>query len=385
MILSVVIVSYNVKYFLEQCLSSLKKAIEGISSLEGGTEVFIIDNASSDGSHEFLEPLFPDFHFMRNNENVGFARANNQVIPLCTGEFILFLNPDTILAENSLDICISFFREHPDAGAVGVRMIDGAGRFLRESKRGFPGPAASFFKMTGVSRLFPRSKIFSSYYMGHLDDDRPQAVDVLSGAFMMIKKTILNQTGGFDEQFFMYAEDIDLSYRIDKAGYTNYYLPATTIIHFKGESTQKDFRYVKMFYSAMQLFIKKHFSDSGFSLRVSMLTIGLRLRQALSVLRLPFKKKAYSSKNGIPVFIKGPFAGAELLRQKLNASQIPVSDIEKTEYPVVFHENDSFTWKTIIEAVRDESKKHLYYFHGEGTHALVGSHAGGKQGQVIVL
>ena len=385
MILSVVIVSYNVKYFLEQCLSSLKKAVEGISLPGGGTEVFIIDNASSDGSPDFLEPLFPDFHFIRNKENSGFAKANNQVIPLCSGEFILFLNPDTILAEDSLDMCISFFREHADAGAVGVHMIDGAGRFLRESKRGFPYPVTSFFKMTGLARLFPRSKFFSSYYMGHLDEDRIQTVDVLSGAFMMIKKTVLDQTGGFDEQFFMYAEDIDLSYRINKAGFRNYYLPATTIIHFKGESTRKDLRYVKMFYSAMQLFIKKHFNSKGFSFRLYILTLGLRLRQAISVLRLPFKKTTYGSKTGAPVFIKGSPADKEVLKQKLAAYQIPVSDIEKKENAVIFCENDSFPWKTIIVLIRRESKKRLYYFHGAGTHALAGSHAGGKQGQVIVL
>ena len=188
MILSVVIVSYNVKYFLEQCLSSLKKAIVGISRTDWSTEVFIIDNASTDGTPDFLEPLFPHFHFIRNQENIGFAKANNLVIPLCNGELILFLNPDTILAEDSLDVCIDFFEDHTEAGAVGVRMVDGTGRFLKESKRGFPYPSASFFKMTGLARLFPRSKIFSSYYMGHLDEDHVQAVNVLSGAFMMIRK-----------------------------------------------------------------------------------------------------------------------------------------------------------------------------------------------------
>ena len=385
MILSVVIVSYNVKYFLEQCLSSLKKAIDGLSLPGDSTEVFIIDNASADGSPDFLEPLFPDFHFIRNKENSGFAKANNQAIPLCRGAFILFLNPDTILAEDSLDLCVTFFSDHADAGAVGVRMIDGTGRFLRESKRGFPSPATSFFKMTGLARLFPRSKIFSSYYMGHLDEDRIQAVDVLSGAFMMIKKNVLDKTGGFDEQFFMYAEDIDLSYRINKAGFKNYYLPATTIIHFKGESTQKDFRYVKMFYSAMQLFIKKHFSNKSFSFRLYMLMLGLRLRQAISFMRLPFKKTSYSSKTGSSVFIKGVPEGEEELKQRLAAYQIPVSEIEKKKDAIIYYENDSFPWKKIIAEIGRESGRHLYYFHGAGTHAIIGSHSGTLQGQVIVL
>ncbi len=385
MILSVVIVSYNVKYFLEQCLSSLKKAVEGISLPGDSAEVFIIDNASSDGSPDFLEPLFPHFHFIRNKENSGFSKANNLVIPLCNGDFILFLNPDTILAEDSLDTCISFFRDHSDAGAVGVRMIDGAGRFLKESKRGFPYPIASFFKLTGLTRLFPRSKIFSSYYMGHLDEERTQVVDILSGAFMMIKRSVLNQTGGFDEQFFMYAEDIDLSYRIEKAGFKNYYLPATTIIHFKGESTQKDFRYVKMFYSAMQLFIKKHFSNKGFSFRLYMLTLGLRLRQSLSFIRLPFKKTAYGSKTETPVFIKGNSESEENLKLKLADYQMQVSEIEKKEDAIIFYENNSFPWKGIIAEIGRESGRHLYYFHGAGTHAIIGSHSGADQGEVIVL
>ena len=384
MILSVVIVGYNVKYFLEQCLSSLKKSIDGLSFPGGSTEVFIIDNASSDGSPDFLEPLFPDFHFIRNTENSGFAKANNLVIPRCNGEFILFLNPDTILAEDSLDICISFFRNHADAGAVGVRMIDGGGRFLKESKRGFPYPSTSFFKMTGFARLFPHSKIFSSYYLGHLDEDNIQVVDVLSGAFMMIKKTVLNKTGGFDEQFFMYAEDIDLSYRINQAGFRNYYLPATTIIHFKGESTQKDSRYVKMFYTAMQLFIKKHFSNKSFSLRLYILMLGLRLRQSLSFLRLPFRSSS-TSKTGTTVFITGSPGGEEKLKQRLAAVQIPVSEFERKADATIFYETGSFPWKKIIAVIRRTSKRHLYYFHGNGTHALVGSFSEGKSGQVIVL
>jgi hypothetical protein len=221
--------------------------------------------------------------------------------------------------------------------------------------------------------------------MGHLDDDSTQKVEVLSGAFMMIKKSVLDKTGGFDEQFFMYAEDIDLSYRIDKAGLSNYYLPATTIIHFKGESTQKDIRYVKMFYSAMQLFIKKHFGRNGPSFRLNTLIIGLRLRQMLSVLQLPFKKSTDGPKTGMSVFIRGNPNDIEKLKQKLVACGIRESDVEKTEDTIILCENDSLPWKTIISTIRTESKKRLYYFHGEGTHSLVGSHAEAKQGQVIVL
>jgi N-acetylglucosaminyl-diphospho-decaprenol L-rhamnosyltransferase len=385
MILSVVIVSYNVKYFLEQCLSSLKKAIEGISVDGAITEVYTIDNASSDGSVDFLESRYPDFHFIRNKENSGFAKANNLVLPLCKGEFVLFLNPDTILAEDSLQICISFLREHTDAGALGVRMIDGAGRFLRESKRGFPYPAASFFKMSGLTHLFPRSKIFSSYYMGHLDDDQTQTVDVLSGAFMMVRKTALDKTGGFDERFFMYAEDIDLSYRIYEAGFRNYYLPATTIIHFKGESTQKDIRYVKMFYSAMRLFMKKHFENKGNSPRLYLLNLGLRLRRSLTFFRLSFKNSASGLKANMPVFIKGIPGKEEDPIRKLKDYQVRFSDTEEKADATIFFECPSLSWKTIINDIRTRPGGRLYFFHGTGTRAIIGSISVRKLGQIIEL
>ena len=385
MILSVVIVSYNVKFFLEQCLSSLKKAVEGITLPGGSAEVFIVDNASSDGSPDFLEPLFPVFHFIRNKENFGFAKANNQVLSLCTGEFVLFLNPDTILAENVLDICISFSRDHPDAGALGVRMVDGAGRFLKESKRGFPGSAASFFKMSGLARLFPRSKIFSAYYMGHLQESSPHAVDILSGAFMMVKKTVLDQIGGFDERFFMYAEDIDLSYRICKAGFRNYYLPETTIIHFKGESTLRDFRYVKMFYSAMQLFIKKHFKNWGSSILIITLGIGMRFRQALAFILLSFKKSDRNLKSRLPVFIQEETANKKKIEKKLNVSNIPVSENANKGVAILFCESTQMSWKKIITEITNDPVRHIYYFHGEGTHSAVSSYSSWEQGNVIEL
>ncbi len=313
MILSVVIVNFNVKFFLEQCLSSLKKAIEGSSITNGQTEVYIVDNASSDGSTDFLIPLFPNFHFICNNQNTGFAKANNQAVARCSGDYILFLNPDTIVAEDSLEICLSFFKSVQDAGALGIRMIDGAGKYLRESKRGFPTPRASFFKMTGLTRLFPDSKIFSAYYMGHLDDRTSHAVDVLSGAFMMIRKTVLDITGGFDEQFFMYAEDIDLSFRIRQAGFQNFFLSKTTIIHFKGESTKKDINHVKIFYEAMDLFIKKHFKNSTSSMQMFLLHLGVRMRGALSSLRFLIKKSTVKSENPRNDLCQWRFCGKRIL------------------------------------------------------------------------
>jgi N-acetylglucosaminyl-diphospho-decaprenol L-rhamnosyltransferase len=385
MILSVIIVSYNVKFFLEQCLSSLKKAVEGSSLCRGHTEVFIVDNASSDGSREFLLPLFPAFHFIQNSENRGFAKANNQALVQCSGEFILFLNPDTLLAEDSLDICLSFFRSTPTAGALGLHMIDGGGTFLKESKRGFPSPTSSFYKMSGLSRLFPRSKIFSAYYMGHLDEGSPHAVDVLSGAFMMVRKSVLDKTSGFDEQFFMYAEDIDLSWRIRQSGYRNFYLPETTIIHFKGESTPKDQRYVKMFYTAMVDFMKKHFTSALSSLPLLFIKAGVRLHQTLAYARMSFKKTTRRKGAPFRVFIKGEPGIQQQWKARLGLENIPVTENESEAEEIIFCEGPGLSWKSIIREVSNNKNRVQYKFHGLGTHAAVGSASGREQGETVEL
>ncbi len=256
--LSIIIVNYNVKYFLEQCLRSVEKAIANIDA-----QVFVVDNNSSDDSIAYLKPKFPFVKYVANTENVGFAKANNQVLNDCTGDYILYLNPDTIIPEDCLEKCIAFFESHDDCGALGIKMIDGSGTFLPESKRGFPSPVASFFKLTGLSDIFPKSKLFNQYSLGYLSEFENHKVDVLAGAFMMVKKEIVIKTEGFDEAFFMYGEDIDLSYRIQQLGFNNYYFADSTILHFKGESTKKgSLNYVKMFYSAMNIFVKKHYSGN---------------------------------------------------------------------------------------------------------------------------
>ncbi|HEV9036164.1 MAG TPA: glycosyltransferase family 2 protein [Puia sp.] len=254
MILSVIIVNYRVRYFLELCLHSLQKTLMGIES-----ETIVVDNHSADGSPETLRSLFPSVRWVINDENVGFARANNQALQLANGKYILFLNPDTVVPENFARHCLSFLEGMPGIGGLGVRMVDGSGRFLKESRRGFPSPWVAFCRLSGLSALFPKSRRFSTYYMGYLPEDRTHPAPVLSGACLWVSRSILTDIGGFDEQFFMYAEDIDLSYRLERAGYINYYLADTTIIHFKGESTRKDIRYVRHFYKAMSQFRRKHF------------------------------------------------------------------------------------------------------------------------------
>ena len=256
MILSVIIVNYNVKYFLEQCLCSVQKAITGVDA-----EIIVIDNYSIDGSIEYLEPAFPGVQFLKSNENLGYGKANNRALLKAKGKFILFLNPDTIVCETCLINCIHFLENNAKAGAAGVRMIDGCGNFLPESKRSFPSPLSSFYKLIGLASVFPRSKFFNRYALGNLNQHQTHEIDVLAGAFMMIKKEVLENVSGFDESFFLYGEDIDLSFRIQQAGYGIFYLGENTIIHFKGESSKKqNTNYVSLFYNAMNVFVSKHYS-----------------------------------------------------------------------------------------------------------------------------
>lgn len=254
--LSVVIVSYNVRYYLEQCLKSVQRAILGIDA-----EVWVVDNASTDDSVNYLSARFPEVHYIANKENVGFSRANNQAICQSDSEYVLLLNPDTIVAENTLRGCIDFLDSHSDVGATGVRMLHPDGSFAPESRRSIPTPFVSFCKMTGLGSLFPYSRRFGRYYMRYLDSGEANPIEVISGAFNMIRRKALNQVGLLDEDFFMYGEDIDLSYRLLQGGWKNYYLPLL-ILHYKGESTEKSsYRYVHVFYNAMLIFFNKHFSS----------------------------------------------------------------------------------------------------------------------------
>ena len=255
--LSVIIVNFNVKYFLEQCLCSVINATENIVA-----EILVVDNQSSDGSKEYLSARFKDISFTWCGENGGFSKANNLALKKARGQYILFLNPDTILPEDCLEKRIAFLDANQKVGALGIRMIDGGGMYLKESKRAFPSPTTAFFKLSGLTALLPNSSIFARYYLGHLDPCKNQEVDVLAGAFMMIKKEVLDITGGFDERFFMYGEDVDLSFRIQQAGFKNICFAESTIIHFKGESTQKgNLNYLRLFYGAMALFVEKHYNS----------------------------------------------------------------------------------------------------------------------------
>jgi len=296
--LSVIIVSYNVRYFLEQCLHSVETAREGLD-----TEVFVVDNASVDGSAAMLSEKFSDVNLILNKENAGFAVANNMAIRKAKGDYVLLLNPDTVVESDTFRQIIAFMDEHPDAGGLGVKMVDGKGKFLPESKRGLPTPDVAFYKIFGLSALFPKSKLFGRYHLGFLDKDHVHKVDVLSGAFMLLRSEALAKTGLLDETFFMYGEDIDLSYRITQAGYSNYYYPLTRIIHYKGESTRKgSLNYVFVFYNAMIIFAKKHFSQKNARLFSALIHIAIYLRASLALANRVMKNIAFPIFDALMMF-----------------------------------------------------------------------------------
>ncbi|RYY46643.1 MAG: glycosyltransferase family 2 protein [Chitinophagaceae bacterium] len=392
-LLSVIIVSYNVKFFLEQCLCAVLKASQALE-----TEIIVVDNNSADQSREWLEHKFPTVRFLWLKENLGFGAANNIALRESTGAYVLFLNPDTIIAEDTVELCIAEFQKRNNAGALGVRMIDGSGKYLRESKRGFPGAAASFFKMTGFASLFSKSKLFAQYYAGHMDDRQTHEVDVLAGAFMMLTRQAINITKGFDEDFFMYGEDVDLSYRITKAGLKNIYFAGTTIIHFKGESTQKfSPSYNEHFYGAMRLFTEKHFAEkkillfiTGAAIRAGKLMAAAksstgpknevyekryRRNTAIIANQASFDKCLQLVKYAImPIPICGriavdtPEKGKTLgrldeLKKLLNAKAIQ---------QLIFCESD-ISFKETIRQVEALSPGTYFLFHAAGSESIVGS------------
>ncbi len=288
--LSVIIVNYNVKYFLEHCLLSVVKACEGLEA-----EIFVVDNMSGDGSADMVSTKFPNVILIANKDNIGFAKANNQAVDKAKGKYMLYLNPDTIVPEDCFTKCLTYMEAHAETGALGCRLIDGKGQFLPESKRGFPSAPVAFFKIVGLSSLFKKSRLFNRYHLGYLSEHETNEVDVLVGCFMFCRKSVIDKVGSFDTDYFMYGEDIDLSYKINQAGYKNVYFSETTVIHYKGESTKKgSLNYVKMFYQAMIIFARKHFRSSRKGFFVLLIRLAIYMRAVLafvtrlfSIVKLP--------------------------------------------------------------------------------------------------
>jgi N-acetylglucosaminyl-diphospho-decaprenol L-rhamnosyltransferase len=375
--LSVIIVNYNVKHFLEQCLCSVMKAIAMLD--EGQAEVIVVDNQSRDGSVEHLRPKFPSVFFIENRENSGFGRANNQGVQMSKGEFILFLNPDTIVGEDSFSECLAEMQRQPDIGAIGVRMVDGGGKYLPESKRGFPTPWVSFCKLSGLTRLFPFSRVFARYYLGHLPEKENNEVDVLAGAYMLVRRKAISLTGGFDEQFFMYAEDIDLSFRIRKAGFRNFYFAGTTIIHFKGESTLKDLRYVRHFYEAMILYVRKHYKGIGAWCYVQLLKGMIAIRSVLQskpATQQGLNKALSIAVTGDPETVKRIVNG---LGEQQVTNQPQEADV------LICCEGPQFPFRQLIGTLEEMAPGRRAFVHGSGTECAVGSASKDRQGEVILL
>ncbi|HEY4288903.1 MAG TPA: glycosyltransferase family 2 protein [Puia sp.] len=384
MILSVIIVNYRVRYFLELCLHSVQKALQGLD-----TEIFVVDNNSADDSMGYLRPLFPDVTFIVNTGNTGFARANNQALQLAHGKYILFLNPDTILPEDFANRCLAFLQSTPEAGGLGVRMVDGSGLFLKESRRGFPSPWVAFCKLSGLTALFPRDRRFAGYYLGHLPPDKTSPAPVLSGACFWVARTILEKTGGFDERFFMYAEDIDLSYRIEQAGYVNYYLAETTIIHFKGESTLKDIRYVKQFYKAMSQFRRKHFNRGLPALFNAGIELAIWLRAGfVAVGRVAVAASPVTSDHSIlkTQLIGDPDAMLRL-KEFFTASGIRVvADDSRQMEEIILCQGAQFSFKDCIRYVEEAAPWRTglrVKFYAEGSGSVVGSADRDGRGEII--
>lgn len=273
--LSVIIVNYNVRPYLTACLDSVQRALEGIES-----EVFVVDNHSDDDSVEVISRDYAWVHLINNRENLGFSKANNIAIRQAQGEYILLLNPDTVVAEETLKGVIDFMDQHPKAGGAGVRMHNADGTLAPESRRAIPTPFVAARKMLGFTKR---------YYMSYLSWDAPAQIEVVSGAFMLLRHKAIYEVGMLDEDFFMYGEDIDLSYRLLQGGWQNWYLPYD-IVHYKGQSTSKsDFRYVHVFYQAMLIFFHKHYSHLSFFFSLPV-RVAIYFRASLALVDIVRKK-----------------------------------------------------------------------------------------------
>lgn len=375
--LSIIIVSYNVNFFLEQCLHSIYNACTSID-----TEIIVIDNNSNDNTVGYLENIFPAVRFISNKENIGFGKANNQGLAIATGEYILFLNPDTLISPTMLANTVSFLEKNPQAGATGVRMLDGLGNFAPESKRSFPSASVALYKLLGLDSLFPKSKIFGQYALGFLDAHTTHEVDILSGACMFFSKKVLDKIGGFDEVFFMYGEDIDLSYRAIVAGYKNYYLGEYPIIHFKGESSKKgSSTYIRNFYGAMNLFIKKHYQKKYF--KKIFLELGIFISASLSKIKHQFfyRQKTSVLEKHKTFFLLGDTKAIEsaehiLKRNNINYAIINkemIADFLYQKMDIVFCLGDSFSMTDAIEIINNPGFHSHTLWHFYNSHSIIAS------------
>ena len=379
---SVIIVSYKVRYYIEQCLNSVLRSVPD-------AQIFVVDNDSADGSVEYLRERFPQIEVIANDFNAGFGKANNMALAKAKGRYVLFLNPDTVVAERTIPECIDYLDAHPETGAVGVRMQYGDGRFALESRRSLPTPSVAFWHMTGLGRLFPRSRVFARYHLTYMDKAKDCPIDVVSGAYMFVRKKALDKAGGFDEQFFMYGEDIDLSYRILQQGYQNRYLPLP-IIHYKGESTVKtSYSYAKVFYDAMTIFFNKHFHRYSrlFAMLVKLVVgvkkVGTFLGQNIRARRLRLtdftKNCLYVGRKETFAAVENLISGSEVLRnacftEACGDIAASVKDALNNDVKAILFDTSAFSYDEILDWMYDRASEGMRYtigLYSEGTGKLI--------------
>lgn len=372
--LSVIILNYNVSYFLRQCILSVQEALAGIES-----EIIIIDNNSQDDSCEMVRRHFPDLELIENKENVGFSKANNQGVAIAKGEYVCILNPDTAVAKDTFKKVLAFAESKKDLGAVGVRLIDGTGNFLPESKRNIPTPKVSFYKIFGF-----KSKKYS-YYATHLADDETGEVEVLVGAFMLLKTTVYKKVNGFDEDYFMYGEDIDLSYKLLKANYKNYYLGSETVLHYKGESTTRDAAYLKRFYGAMHIFYKKHFNANSFF--KTLVFTGVSVARFFSLFRMNSDQSKYQTIDNYFLLSDN----ISFLRKLSDATKIKFKSLSKSAASDDQYFNSHFvfdanyvSYEKIFKIMEDhKNKENFFRIRPINTDYVVGSDSSHSKGEVF--
>jgi len=373
--LSVIILNYNVRYFLELCVSSVQNAISNLDA-----EIIVVDNNSQDDSCAMMKQRFPNVKLIENTENLGFPKGNNIAVAVAKGEYICILNPDTVVAEDTFTKVLEFAKRQNDLGIVGVKLIDGTGNFLPESKRGTPTPFVAFTKITGVYKVFP--KVFGKYYAQHLSQNQTGKVDILVGAFMVMKRELYNDIGGFDENCFMYSDDIDLSYRALKKGKSNYYFHETSVIHYKGESTIKDGTYMKRFQEAMNFFYKKHFQVSFFfSIFMKM---GIVFFSFVKLFQGKPKPKSFPE-NYILI------SSNELLKDKLVRNLKSIVEIQNLEHTfpksegteIIFDQN-YLDFKTIIKTFETNKNKGVTFkIFPKDSCFIIGSNSSFDRGEVV--
>lgn len=374
--LSVIILNYNVRYFLEQCVLSVQEAL---SNIDG--EIIVVDNNSSDASCQMMKTRFPNVKLIENKTNSGFPKGNNIGVAEAKGDYICILNPDTVVAEDTFEKILAFAEKQSDLGIVGCKLIDGTGNFLPESKRGIPTPWVAFTKITGLYHFFPKNKLFNQYYAQDLNENETGKVAILVGAFMVMKRDLYSDLKGFDENCFMYSDDIDLSYRALLQGKSNYYFHETSVIHYKGESTVKDKMYMKRFQEAMNFFYKKHFKVSVF----------FSLFMKIGIVFFSFIKafQGNSKPNSKPenYFL---ISDDEKLKEKLEATlNKPITFWEKSfiiEKSEIIFDQNYFGFSKAIEFMEtNKNKAFTYKILPKNTTFIIGSNSNRSRGEVIEI